>query len=69
MTTVLVVITFLAGVSWGPTVSITPATGAEACGALKWEVARQIANTGRTNVAGGASILKEGDDLMVIAGQ
>ena len=65
---VLVVITFLAGSSWGPAVSMTPTSSGEACGALKWEVARQIANVGRTNVTGGASVMKDGEDPMVFAG-
>ncbi len=51
----------------GLAVKMTPTVGAEACGALKWEVARRIARNARTNVAGGASVSKEGDDLMVVA--
>lgn len=68
MTTILVVVTFMAGTAWGPTVTMTPASSMEACGALRWEVARQIANTARTNVTGGASVSKDGEELMVVAG-
>jgi hypothetical protein len=47
---------------------MTPTVNAESCGALKWEVARQIANTAKLNVQGGASISKQDDELMVVAG-
>lgn len=60
MTTILVVVTFLAGTAWGPTVTMAPTSGAEACGALRWEVARQIANAARTNVTGAPACRKTG---------
>jgi hypothetical protein len=68
MTTILVVVSFLAGASWGPVVNMTSTSGPEACGALKWEVARQIADVSLTNVTGRASITKQEDELLVVAG-
>jgi len=68
MASILVVVTFLAGSTWGPVITMTPTVNAESCGALKWEIARQITNTARTNVQGGASISKQDDDLLVVAG-
>ncbi len=69
MSSVLIVITFLAGASWGPAVSITQTTSAKACEALMRDVAQQIASAASTNLAGGASTIKvEGDGLAVMAG-
>ena len=68
MTSILVVITFLAGAAWGPFVTMTPTAGAEACAGLRDAVARQIVNAAKTNVMGGASMAKDGDDVVVLAG-
>ena len=68
MTTILVVVTFVAGASWGPSVTMTPTSSAEACGLLRWQVARQIANAARTNVHGGATVSKQDEDLLVVSG-
>lgn len=35
MTSILVVITFLAGSTWGPSVTMTPTAGVESCVALE----------------------------------
>lgn len=67
MASILVVVTFLAGSTWGPIITTTPTVNAESCDALKLEVAQQIANAARANVLGGASISKDSDDLIVTA--
>ena len=68
MTSILVVVTFMAGTTWGPTVTMTPTSSAEACAALRWEVARQISAVARTNLQGGASVSKQDEELLVVAG-
>lgn len=61
------VVSFSAGASWGPVVYDLNQRS-EACGALKWKVARQIANVSLMNVTGRASITKQEDELLVVAG-
>lgn len=68
MTSILVVITFLAGSTWGPIITMTPTINAESCEALKFGISKQIASNAKSNVNGGASIIKSGDDLTVVAG-
>lgn len=68
MGSILVVVTFLAGSTWGPVITMTPTSSAESCGALKLEMAKQIADAAKTNVQGGTFINKQNDDLMVVVG-
>ena len=68
MASILVVVTFLAGSTWGPIITMTPTVSTESCGALRLEVARQIASTAKTNVQGGTLITTQEDDLMVVVG-
>ena len=41
---------------------------ADACAALSLEVTRQIAIVAKTNILGGATIIKDGEELTVVAG-
>lgn len=68
MTSILIVVTFIAGSTWGPVVTMTPTAGEKACSALSEAVARQIANAAKTNVAGGAGVSRDREDLVVVAG-
>lgn len=68
MTSILIVVTFLAGATWGPAVTMTPTSSADACAALSLEVTRQIAIVAKTNILGGATIIKDGEELTVVAG-
>lgn len=67
MTAVLVVVTFLAGTSWGPQVSTTGMAGIEACNAARSSIASQISNTARTNVTGEVIIEMDGKETVVKA--
>ena len=68
MTSILVVVTFLAGAAWGPVVTMTPVASVGACAALRDAVAQQIASAAKTNVVGGAGVSRDGDDVAVTAG-
>lgn len=68
MTSILVVVTFLAGATWGPTVTTTPISNDKACEKLKWDLAWQISNVAQTNTQGGVNVVKDGELLKVVTG-
>lgn len=64
---ILVVVAFIAGATWGPTVTMTPVSNAKACEKLRGEVAWQIASIRQKNVQSGATISNNGNALKVVA--
>lgn len=66
MPSVLTVITFLAGATWGPIVSMTTTKDPDACEKLSRVIAQQITAAASSNVRGGASIVKDGEVLTVV---
>lgn len=51
---ILIVVTFIGGSAWGPTVSMQEFTSKPRCEAAKAEVLKAIAYMGQTNLTGGA---------------
>lgn len=68
MASILVVVTFMAGATWGPDVTMTQVSNAKACDTLRSELAYQIASIAQKNVQGGVSVSNNGDALKVVAG-
>lgn len=66
MTSVLVVITFLAGASWGPAVSVQPFPSRDRCLEQGARVAQDIAAMAGTNLVGGASVQQNGGAFKVL---
>lgn len=65
----LIIVTFLSGATWGPTVSTQIMPSASACAAAMTATAHAIHNAAKSNVIG--EVIIESDDssgLMIIAG-
>ena len=65
MNAVLVLVTFVAGTTWGPQVSTTGMPGIKACNAGRASVAAQISKTATSNVTGEVTVEAEGQDTVV----
>lgn len=63
----LVVITYLAGSVWGPTVQITPMPSQAACAVMQTATAEQIVKASKTNMNGGGGKLSQDNGDSVIA--
>lgn len=65
----LIVVTFLAGATWGPMVSTQMMPSASACTAAMTATAHAIQATAKSNIIGGAIIENDGaGELKIISG-
>ena len=60
MNAALIIITFIAGASWGPVVSSVPMQSLDACNAARVTVAARIMKTAQFNITSEISIKEEG---------
>ena len=68
MTSLLVVVTFMAGATWGPQVSMQEMSTSDGCIVQKARIAKQIASVAQTNtIGGGVALTEDGDTLVVVA--
>jgi len=68
MANTLIIVTFLAGGSWGPAVTFLPTSSGMACEALQESVAEMLLVTAKSNVQF-AEIERVEKVVMVVAGQ
>lgn len=61
----LVVVTFLAGTTWGPAVQITPMPSASVCAVMRASMADEILKTSATNVVGGGRLTQDNGDSVI----
>lgn len=67
-TSILVVVAYLAGASWGPQVTLHEIDGLEACKAMRASISQQIVKTAKSNSTGGeVTAGDDGDDVVVQA--
>ena len=64
----LVAITYLAGSTWGPSISLTPSLSSLECARTRAVIADSIQKVARSNSTGAVEAQKDGEDLVVRAG-
>lgn len=64
----LVVITYLAGASWGPASSLAPLPSLLECTRSRILVAASIQAVARSNTTTSVEVIEDGDDVVVRAG-
>lgn len=65
---ILVVVAYLAGSVWGPSISLSPLPDLLECTRSRSSVAASIQAVARSNTTGGVEVVKDGNDLVVRAG-
>lgn len=65
----LVIVTYMAGNSWMPSVQIQNVNSIAQCELMRDQVALTIQKTAKTNTVGGSVIEKDGEDLIIVSRQ